>query len=690
MNLSKKQILSLIITGLVLATIVAYEPVRNNGFIGFDDYDYIIDNPHVNKGMTGDSVIWAFTEQYKANWHPLTWLSHMLDCRLFGLNPVGHHLVSLLFHIANTLLLFWVLKRMTDSIWASAFAAAVFALHPVHVESVTWAAERKDVLSGFFWMLTMLAYVRYAEQPNIKRYILVLLAFIMAMMSKPMAVTLPFVLLLLDYWPLERLNRSGGQETILKSVPPGRLLLEKVPLIGLSMILSAITFVVQQSSGAVIALEKIPLDYRVANMFISYIRYIGKTIWPSKLAVFYPHPHIALSEAATVICGLILVIVTIFCIDIGRRKKYLAVGWLWYIGTLVPVIGLVQAGSQGIANRYMYLPMVGLLIIVAWAVKDFVADRPRRRVAAASSAAVILICLAILTRMQVNLWQNSIKLFEYASNVTEDNEKAQTDYGIALAEAGRFDEAIPHLGEAVRINPTSYKAINYLGKVFFTKGKYNEAIECFSELIKQKKDTAEVYYNLAMALGMKGQYDESIKCFSKALEIDAGYPEIHKRLGAALLATGRSEEAVEQLNEALRTDPNQAVIYISLSIAYTRLNKYEQAIQNWTRAKELEPGSPYILSNPGWLLATASDASKEDADKAIEFARRTCEQTGYKDAELLDVLAAAYAAGGRFDDAISTAKKALSEAQARNREDQAGEIQNRIKLYETGKRYIQK
>jgi hypothetical protein len=326
MNLSQKQILLLIIAGLVLATLVAYEPVRKNGFIGFDDFVYIIDNPHVNKGMTGDSVIWAFTKQYTANWHPLTWLSHMLDCQLFGLNPIGHHLVSLLFHIANTLLLFWVLERMTGATWASAFVAAVFALHPVHVESVAWAAERKDVLSGFFWMLTMLAYVRYAEQPTIKRYIIVLLAFIMAMMSKPMAVTLPFVLLLLDYWPLERLNRIGRQETTLPSVPLGRLLIEKIPLIGLSAILSAITFVVQQRGGAVIALEKIPLDYRIANMFISYIRYIGKTIWPSRLAVFYPHPHIALSEVATVICALLVVMITIFSIEIGRRRKYAVVG----------------------------------------------------------------------------------------------------------------------------------------------------------------------------------------------------------------------------------------------------------------------------------------------------------------------------------------------------------------------------
>jgi tetratricopeptide (TPR) repeat protein len=550
------------------------------------------------------------------------------------------------------------------------------------VESVAWAAERKDVLSGFFWILTMMAYVRYVEHPNIKRYMIVVLFFIMGLMTKSMVVTLPFVLLLLDYWPLERFDKHPQQVR--------RLLMEKVPFLGLSAIVSATTYFAQQSGGAVIALEKIPLDYRIANMFFSYLRYIGKTVWPSRLAVIYPHPHINPLGVAAVTCALLFIVLSLFSIETGRRKRYVMVGWLWYVGTLVPVIGLVQVGSQGMADRYMYLPMVGLLIIIAWFFKDLAVSRPGWKAVTVISAGAVIFTAIILTRTQVRYWQNNITLFEHTTKITEDNAGAETDYGIALAEAGRFDEALVHLNNAIRINPTYSKAINYLGKVYLHEGRFNEAIECFNELIRRNQDSAEVYYDLGMALGMQGKYDGAIKCFSRTLELEPEYPEAHKRIGTALLAAGRTREAIEHFNEALRANPKEAVVYVSLSIAYTRLSKYEQAIQNWLRAKELDPNSPYIFNNPAWLLATASDASKEDADRAIEFARRTCEQTGYKEAELLDTLAAAYAAGGRFDDAISTAKKALSEAQAHNREDLAGEIQKRIKLYEAGKRYIQK
>jgi Flp pilus assembly protein TadD len=620
MSIKQRHILFLISAALVAAIAIAYEPVRHNGFVSYDDYAYITENPNVTGGITRDSVIWAFTKTYASNWHPLTWLSHMADCEIYGLNPAGHHITNVLIHIANSLLLFWVLRKMTDATWRSAFVAAAFALHPLHVESVAWVAERKDVLSGLFWMLTMAAYVRYAERPNIQRYLLVLLAFVMGLMSKPMVVTLPFVLLLLDYWPLERLN--WGRPPAGKTVPLGRLLVEKVPLLLLSAILSVITFVVQQGGGAVIALGKIPLDYRIANMFVSYIRYIGKTIWPSGLAVLYPHPHINPSGATAVVYALLFVLITVISIDIFRRRKYIAVGWLWYVGTLVPVAGLVQVGSQGMADRYTYIPMVGLLIVAGWGVKDLVANRPRWKVVAAALAVVVLASAVILTRMQVKHWQNSITLFEYALKVTENNAGAETSYGGALAEAGRFDEAELHLSNAVRLNPTAPKAHNHLGNVLLNEGKLNEAIEHF--------------------------------------------------------------------NEALRITPDQAAVYVNLSIAYTKLGKYEQAIQNWTRAVELEPTIADILKNPAWLLATAGNVSAQDADRAIEFARRACELGGYKEAELLDTLAAAYAAAGRFEDAVRTAQQAIDAAKAGGREDLAGEIKNRMELYKTGQRYRQK
>jgi tetratricopeptide (TPR) repeat protein len=689
-----KRVVLLIIASLVIATLVAYEPVRKNDFVGYDDPTYITDNPNVNKGITVDSVIRAFTKPYVANWHPLTWLSHILDCEIYGLNALGHHITSVLIHTANSVLLFWVLRRMTRAAWASAFAAGMFAVHPVHVESVAWVSERKDVLSGLFWMLTMLAYARYAERPNFKRYVFVLLAYMMGMMSKPMVVTLPFVLLLLDYWPLERIRRQrteDGQRTevAFQKESMGWLIIEKIPLFALSGILCVITFIVQKGGGAVIALEKIPLGYRIANMFFSYIRYIGKTIWPSRLAVIYPHPHIHPTEATAVICALLLVLLTVLSIDIGRRRKYIAVGWLWYVGTLVPVIGLVQVGTQGIADKYMYLPMAGLLIIASWAVKDFIANRRRLKIAAAALAAAVLFCSVILTRVQVRHWQNNITLFEYATKVTEDNSRAETSYGIALAAAGRLDEAVLHLSNAIRTNPTNPEAINYLGKVFLNEGKIIEAIERFTELIKIEPDSAEAYYNLGMALGMQGKNDDAIKCFARVIELDAKYPDIDKRMGTALLSAGKPNEAIEYLQKSLQINPDEAVAYVSISIAYIKLGNYDLAIENWTRAKESEPNIVEALNNPAWVLVTASDVSGEDANNAINFAERACEMTGNREAGILDTLAAAYAAAGEFSEAVETAEKAVSAAKAAGREEMAGAIQKRIELYKAGKRYRQ-
>ncbi|MFH1371967.1 MAG: tetratricopeptide repeat protein [Planctomycetota bacterium] len=685
----QKRIRILIYAGIAAITIAAYEPIRNNSFIGLDDPTYITDNPNVNSGITVDSVIGAFTKTYAANWHPLTWLSHMLDCEIYGLNPLGHHITSLLIHIAGSVLLFRVLSRMTRATWASAFVAAMFAVHPVHVESVAWAAERKDVLSGLFWILTMLAYVHYTERPNLKRYALVLLAFVMGIMSKPMVVTLPFVLLLLDYWPLERFRRQKTEEAFQKA-SIGRLILEKTPLFALSAVSSVITFIAQKSGGAVIALEKIPLNYRIANMFVSYIRYIGKTIWPSRLAVLYPHPHIHPSEATAVICVILFVLITILSIDIGRRRKYAAVGWLWYAGTLVPVVGLIQVGSQGIANRYMYIPMIGLFIIAAWGIKDLIGNRRRYRIVAAVSAAAVLLSAVALTRIQVGHWQNNITLFGYATKVTEDNSRAETNYGIALAAAGRLDEAVLHLTSAIRKDPTNPEASNYLGKVFLNQGKYDEAIECFNELIELQPDSAEAYYNLGMALGMQGKNDDAIQCFSRTIALDPKFPDIYKRMGMALLAAGRMNEAIDYLKEALRTSPDEAVTYVSISIAYIKSGNYDLAIENWNRAKELKPEGAGILKNPGWLLVTARDVSTGDANKVIEFAERACEMTRYNDIDLLDTLAASYAAAGRFEKAIKTAEKAIDIAKTGGHNKLAGNIEKRMELYRAGKRYIQK
>jgi tetratricopeptide (TPR) repeat protein len=685
----QRQVLFLINAGLVAATLIAYEPIRHNDFVNYDDRLYITENPNVNKGLTVDSVIQAFTKPYALNWHPVTWLSHIVDCEIYGLNPVGHHITSVVIHTVNSVLLFWVLLRMTKATWASGFVAAVFAVHPVHVESVAWAAERKDVLSGLFWILTMLAYVRYAERPNFKRYSLVLLAFAMGIMSKPMVVTLPFVLLLLDWWPLERIGVSGGQSPPYTSSAK-QILIEKVPLFAMSAVSSVITLTAQRSGGTVATLEHISAGGRLANMFVSYIRYTGKALWPNRLAVFYPHTRPDFSDAATIICAILFVLITVFSIDIGRRRKYIAAGWLWFLGVLVPVIGLVQVGAQGIANRYLYLPMLGLSMIAAWAVKDLVNGRPRWRVVAAVTAAAVLLSGVILTRMQVSRWRNSITLFEYTLQVTENNTLAENNYGSALLEAGRLKEAELYLSDALRRVPTFADARNNLGKVFLYEGRFDEAVDCFNALIRNKRGSAEVYYNLGMAAGMQGKYDDAIQYFGRGIELNPEYPEIQKRMGTSLLATGRTNDAIEYLNEALRINPYETVVYVSISIAYIKTGNYEQAFENWAKAEELQLNSDYVFNNPAWLIATAGDVSAEDANNAIEFAERACKLKAYKEPGLLDTLAAAYAAGGRFEDAVKTAQRAIDIAKARGQKEMTSKIEKRLELYRAGKRYTQK
>jgi tetratricopeptide (TPR) repeat protein len=610
---TNRRILFFISAAIVTATLVAYEPIRHNGFIDYDDNTYITENPNVKGGITRDSVIWAFTKSYASNWHPLTWLSHMLDCEIYGLNPPGHHVTNVLIHTVSSVLLFWALRKMTGAVWPSAFVAAVFALHPLHVESVAWAAERKDVLSGLFWMLTMLAYAHYAERPNFKRYVLIVLAFVMGLMSKPMVVTLPFVLLLLDWWPLDRLARKATLR---------HLIAEKIPLFVLSAISCVITVIAQQQGKAVATLEKIPLADRVANMFASYTGYIGKTLWPNRLSVFYPHPHAGFSDAAVIACTLLLVLITATSIYTGLRRKYIAIGWLWYVGTLVPMIGLVQTGAQAMADRYMYIPMLGLLIIIAWAVKDLVANQPHWRIVVASLAVAALLSSLVLTRIQVRYWENNLTLYGHALKVTKNNAVMENNYGCALSDANQLNEAVLHLNSALRIVPTYATARHNLGKVLAKQGKLDEAIACFNEFLRQNGDSAEIRYRLAVLWGMQGKYDEAIK-----------------HLG---------------------------------------------------RTVELAPDNFSALSDLAWLLATADEVTAEDADKAVKFARRACELTGHNAHRALDTLAAAYAATGKFDDAVTTAEQAVNIAKNSGQKDIAGEIQKRIELYKTGQRYRQK
>jgi tetratricopeptide (TPR) repeat protein len=517
----------LIYASLTLATFVAFGKLQNNDFTNYDDNVYVTKNPHVTGGITYESIVWAFTRLYGANWHPLTWLSHMLDCQLFRLNASGHHLTSLVLHVASTLLLFWAFRRMTGAVWRSAFVAAVFALHPLHVESVAWVAERKDVLSGLFWMLTIVAYIRYAEKPRIRRYLLVVLSLTLGLMAKPMVVTLPFVLLLLDYWPLDRLQwpHQCGKEVLPqpKSVDAdhnrfsaARLIVEKIPLFTLVAASSIVTYIAQQSGHMVV---HVPLKARVIHVADSYIGYIMKMAYPSRLAVLYPYP-------TELHLDYMLLLIGISALILWRAKqlRWLTVGWLWYLGTLVPVIGLVQVGDQAMADRYSYLPSIGIFIIVAWGAPELLAKWHYRKIALSAAAAVALVALLICTRMQVSHWKNSSVLFGHTLEVTENNFVIHNGYGVALARNGQMNEAIEHYKKALQIQP----------------------------------EYADAYANLGATLSNQGKFDEAVVCYNRALSIKPNLVLTHSNLGDILLGQNKLDEAVEHFIEALRIKPSCA------------------------------------------------------------------------------------------------------------------------------------
>jgi len=674
---------------LVASTLVAYEPARRNEFVNYDDPAFITSNLHVRNGLTWEGVKWAFGGAHVDYWHPLTWLSHMADYELYGLNAAGHHATSLLIHIMTSLLLFHVFQRMTGAMWRSAFVAAAFALHPVHVESVAWAAERKDVLAGLFWVLTMLAYVRYVERPDIRRYLSVIALFAMAMMSKPMVVTLPFVLLLLDYWPLERLKwRRGNGRTDDRKVWVGRLVVEKMPLFLMSAGLAVMTVAAQKDIGTVSALELVPMGYRIGNMFVSYIAYIRQTIWPVGLSVIYPlDPTNQAAVALAPLLAILLAAATIGAFYIGRRRKYVLVGWLWYVGALVPVIGLVQVGPQAMADRYMYMPMVGLLIIVSWAVGDLASGRRRRQAVIAAMSAPVLFALVALTRVQVTHWRDGVTLFGRALEVTHDNAMAENGYGHALFEAGRADEAVVHLGKAVEMSPTFFDARNNLGRVLLKQARLDEAVAQFEELIRRGHDPIDVYYNLGVARGMQGRYEEAAAYLEGVLKRDSDYPFARKRMGMALLAAGKPAEAALHLERALEAAGDDAEVYMNLGLAYAKCGKPEPAKENWARAIHIEPNNPDILNNIAWMRATSSEATGDEAAEALRLAQRACELTGYGEAAYLDTLATAYAAAGRFPEAVETAEKALIAVEKAGQQRLARGIQERLKLYQEGRTY---
>jgi len=579
---------------LGLITLATYWQVVNHEFINYDDPVYVSKNPHIQSGLTLKSIACSFTAEVAGNWHPLTLLSHMLDCQIYGLNPGMHHLNSLLFHIANTLLLFLVLRRMTDALWQSAFVAAMFALHPLHVESVAWVSERKDVLSAFFWILTMWGYIRYVERPGVNRYLLVVLFFILGLMAKPMLVSLPFVLLLLDYWPLKRFQfgQSGG----------GRLVLEKLPLLAFSAASCVATYFVQQSGGLVRSLSTYPLTVRTGNALVSYINYTAKMIWPYNLSMLYPHP-LTLPWWKVVGACLLLISVSLLVILAVKRRPYLAVGWLWYIGTLVPVIGFIQVGVQAMADRYTYMPLIGLLIMIAWGVPGVVKGWRYRHMLFATTVAALLAILTASTYVQIRYWSNSITLFEHALHVTDKNYVINKMLGATLADQGRMTEAIRHYSEALRINPHYVEAHNNLGVVLANQGRMTEAIRHYSEALRICPTYVKAHYNLGVVLANQGKTEKAIKHYSMALQIDPGDAKLHNNLAIALENQGRMTEAIRHFSDALRINPRYVKAHYNLGVILTKLGRTTDAITRFSDALHINPEYAEAHYNLGLSLA---------------------------------------------------------------------------------------
>lgn len=594
---------------LILTTLTAFWQVRNNEFINLDDDLYVTDNPNVQKGLTLKGVLWAFTSIHAGHWHPMTWLSHMLDYDLYGLNPGGHHMTNLLFHIANTIVLFLLLQRMTGVPWRSGFVAALFALHPLHVESVAWVAERKDVLSTFFWMLAMWTYVGYVERPKLERYLLVVLCFVLALMSKPMAVTLPFVLLVLDYWPLGRLQFENMDNTLSPSintahhkVPFFRLVLEKVPLFFLTAVSSLFTVLAHWGGGAVASLDKLPIEIRIGNALVSYVRYMAKMIWPDRLAVLYPHPIILpLWEVAG--ATLLLLMISVLVILAGRKRPYYIVGWLWYLGTLVPVIGLVQAGIQAMADRFTYIPLIGWFIMVIYGVPDILTGRRYRKVALAISGGLLLSILMTTTILQVQHWQNSMKLFNHTLKVTVNNSLIHNNLGVTLVKQGKDQEAVVHYMNALKINPGYADAHYNLGTLLARHGKNEEAMVHFVETLRIKPNRVEAHNDLGVILSKQGKIQEAIAHFSEAVRINPNYAEAQFNLGTALVHQGRNEEALPYFSEALRINPKDAKVHNNLGLALARQGKIRESIAHYTHALQINPDYADTHYNLGALLA---------------------------------------------------------------------------------------
>ncbi len=692
---------------LVLAVLAVFGQTAHFDFVGYDDHLYVYQNPVVERGLSIPNIGWAFTHAQVANWIPLTTLSHMLDCQLFGLHAGWHHLVNVLWHAANAVLLFLVLRQMTGNLWRSAFVAALFAVHPLRAESVAWVSERKDVLSGFFFMLAIGAYVRYTRKPSGGGYIALICLFVFGLLAKSMVATLPFVLLLLDYWPLERLHNWRQF---------GCLVREKIPLFALSVASCMATALVP----GLIVPRRLPVLERIDNALVCYVIYLRQMIFPAGLAA--PYPLVPGGQPIWKVCAAVLFLAAISAGVVVWRKKYpcLMMGWLWYLGMLFPVIGVMQISSTAAhADRYTYLPEIGLAIAGVWAVGTWSMGWKHSRKVLGWVMVMVIGALGVWGHIQVSYWRNDEALWSRALACTTGNSmahydlgaaryakgdkeeaiaqyrraleidpayvKARTGLGIALFDKGEREKAIVQYQIALKIDPTYPEAHNNLGVALFAMGGREEAVVQYRKALAINPDYAEAHYNLGNALLQLGQMEQAVAQYHKALEITPDDARIINNLGIALAIKGENDGAMAQFRKALEADPGFVDACYDLGAALVKAGKYNEAVVQYRKALEINPAQINALNDLGWLRATATDASVRDGADAVALAEKARQLTGGRNPMILHTLAAAYAEAGRFADATATARRAGELAASQKNGGLMAVLQAEIKLYQAGK-----
>jgi tetratricopeptide (TPR) repeat protein len=575
---------------LFVATIYVYSDVNKFNYVNYDDNEYVSENYNIQKGINAESLKWCFTAVHSNNWHPVTWISHMVDFSLFGINPAGHHVVSVIIHIVNVFLLFILLYLITGLRWPSLLVSAVFALHPAHVESVAWIAERKDVLSAFFMFLTIISYYLYVKDKKATKwisYVLALILFALGLMSKPMLVTLPFVLLLLDFWPLSRMKKDVW------------VWLEKIPFFALTIISAVLTFWAQKSMGAVQSVNQFPIFLRIENAALSTIKYIGKLFWPHPLVVFYPYNQY-ISIITFTLCLLVILFFTFLFLKEYKKRKYLIVGWLWFLGTLVPVIGIVQVGTQAMADRYTYITHIGLTIIIAWWAYEML-KRFKNRESIYAVIIIFLIFLQVpLTRLQASYWEGPIILFEHQLKYEIGTPLIMNNLGLSYSEKGQTDKAIDSYYKALEINPTYFSVLNNLGSALSSKGDIPGSIKYYQKAVDSEPNNPliyRIYNNLGIAAIYQQRLNDAVGYFEKAMRLEPGYDATYNNMGVAMENLGRLDDAIFYYRQGLIINPRHSGLYNNIGLAYGKKGEVDKAIEYFTRAIQADPNNGTAVNN---------------------------------------------------------------------------------------------